>query len=136
MPQSYFKVVSAYQASAAVICRARDLPLVCCSSLAIMKRGFAGGSRQVSDRVKRAALEPPAERTGGQLAHLLLAKRAWGEMQSTTVQQIAAAAVADGASCPRLLQLSRIGNSGLCLGNCERDLDSTASPAVSSFNLR
>lgn len=92
-----------------------------------MKRGFQGGSRQVTSRLRTSQSASSGGDISlegcGQLAHLLLEKRAWGAISSTFVQQIAAAAIADGATCTKLDRLSRIGNNGLTPGNCDRDLD-------------
>ena len=86
------------------------------------KRGFAGGSLQVAARV-RAAVAADCQPTVSKLAHLLLQKRAWGHLSSSVVQQTALAAVEDGASCERMVEISKIGNSGVCPGNCDRDLN-------------
>jgi hypothetical protein len=84
------------------------------------------GSRRVAARLAAAA-EP--QRCGA-LASLLLKKRAWGEIPSTTVQQIAAAAVADGAQCLRLQAIARIGSGGDHPANCERDLAASREKCV------
>lgn len=87
------------------------------------KRGLSGGSRAVAARQRLGGPAAPAEVVGGNLARLLLEKRAWGLLPSTVVQQLAEAAVADGAVCPFLRKLATIGNSGLASQNCDRDLD-------------
>jgi hypothetical protein len=87
------------------------------------KRAFSGGSRQVARQAGifvQAAESVGGE--GGNLASLLLEKRAWGDIPSTLVQEIAAAAVADGATCARLLQLSLLGTEGVHSNNVHRDL--------------
>ena len=41
---------------------------------------------------------------------------------SPLLQQLASAAVVDGALHPQLTSLSKLGHNGQCLGNCHRDL--------------
>jgi hypothetical protein len=67
-----------------------------------MKRS-RGGARQASARVKAAhdAIGCEENTAAGNLAKILLQRRAWGELTSTAVQQFAAAAIADGARCQR-----------------------------------
>jgi hypothetical protein len=47
---------------------------------------------------------------------------AWGEISAPQVQQMAKAAITDGCQHPELLKLASLGSSGLCTGNCHRDL--------------
>ena len=43
-------------------------------------------------------------------------------LQPPLLQQLASAAVADGAFHPELISLSKLGHNGQCPGNCHRDL--------------
>ena len=56
------------------------------------------------------------------LATLLMEQWAWGEISAPQVQQMAKAAITDGCQHPELLKLASLGSSGLCTGNCHRDL--------------
>lgn len=77
-----------------------------------------------------------AATTPGQLSRLLLEKRAWGELASSTIQEIAAAAVADGACCSYLERLANSGSSGKHSNNCERDINNMLKPNLVSQCLK
>ena len=111
-----------------VICLA--MPKRAASSSSGLPRG---GIRQKSEWTKAEQGPPPAP---GQLATLLLHKRAWGHLPAVAVQELAAAAVADGAQCPHLSKLAKIGSSGRCPGNCERDLQANLRPNVFNAALQ
>lgn len=58
----------------------------------------------------------------GKLSKLLIQKWAWGAFAARLVQQIAAAAVEDGANDSLLTKLSKVGSSGLHPERCHADL--------------
>ena len=73
----------------------------------------------------RTNLQEPApkdDRKHSKLASTLLEQWAWGEIAAPLLQQLASAAVADGALHPQLISLSKLGHNGQCPGNCHRDL--------------
>ena len=73
----------------------------------------------------RANLQEAAPEDGrrhSKLASTLLEQWAWGEIAAPLLQQLASAAVADGAFHPELISLSKLGHNGQCPGNCHRDL--------------
>ena len=73
----------------------------------------------------RTNLQQPApkdDRKHSKLASTLLEQWAWGEIAAPLLQQLASAAVADGALHPQLISLSKLGHNGQCPGNCHRDL--------------
>lgn len=88
-----------------------------------MKRSRAG-ARNAVERIRAVDTASDSGHSSGNLAKILLKRRAWGELASTAVQEFAAAAVKDGARCHRLAKLASLGCNGEYPGNCERDLDS------------
>lgn len=96
-----------------------------------MKRS-RGGARQSVFRLRSASdvTTSSGSGDGGNLAKLLLQLRAWGEMTTTTLQELAAAAVRDGAKCQRLTKLAGLGCNGEHPGNCDRDLDTSNNALV------
>ena len=71
---------------------------------------------------KRKRAHGTAAPPKSQLAYLLQQQFAWGTMSATSLQAIALAAVEDGLDHPDVVELSRIGSSGMHKGNCRRDL--------------
>ena len=57
------------------------------------------------------------------LVRLLLSKRAWGNLSSPSVQEIAKAAVDDGLSHPHVIRLSKLGSSGKYPGKAHAELE-------------
>lgn len=83
-----------------------------------------GGYKQ---RLRAAHHESVAE-SNSNLAALLVRKWAWGELSSPAVQELAQAAVKDGARGDELKRLSKLGTAGKHTGNCYRDLMSILKP--------
>ncbi len=98
-------------------CRASKQP----SLLKMAQQLPRGGARQKAQWLREQAAGQQ-ESHQGHLASYLLEKRAWGDISTPTMQQIAAAALADGAKCPMLEKIASIGTSGQHPQNCERDL--------------
>ena len=72
----------------------------------------------------RANLQEAAPEDGrrhSKLASTLLEQWAWGEIAAPLLQQLASAAVADGALHPQLTSLSKLGHNGQFPGNCHKD---------------
>ena len=73
----------------------------------------------------RANLQEAAPEDGrrhSKLASTLLEQRVWGDSAALLLQQLASAAVADGALHLELVTLSKLAHNGQCPGNCHRDL--------------
>ena len=66
---------------------------------------------------------PKDDRKHSKLASTLLEQWAWGEIAAPLLQQLASAAVADGALHLELASLSKLGHNCQCPGNCHRDLE-------------
>ena len=77
---------------------------------------------------EQASSSSTSKRSCGNLALLLLEFRAWGFISAILIQQIAAAAVADGLVCDKLEILADIGSKGKWKNNCERDLNNHLAP--------
>lgn len=56
------------------------------------------------------------------LSDTLIQMWAWGDISAATLQRIALAACRDGLIHERVDQLSKLGSSGMYMGNCRRDL--------------
>ena len=88
-------------------------------------RKAPGGARQ---HMLWAREEEKAQERKSQLAKMLLESWAWGFMTGPTVQTLASAALADGASGSELISLSKIGGSGVYPGNMHRDMRQLVKP--------
>ncbi len=93
----------------------------------LLASGSVGTSGSASSS-HAPAPSAPSVHPGGRLAKLLLTKRAWGEISASQMQEIAAAAKADGASCQLLAIIAGIGSGGRHTQNCERDLQCHLAP--------
>ena len=95
-----------------------------------------GGQRQ---KARWAAEEaaPAAALAKSKLATYLIDRWAWGELSTPVVQQIAAAAAADGASHPDVIFLASLGSSGRYPRNCYRELTHklVPTPLVDSIDV-
>lgn len=83
----------------------------------------SGGSRQREEAARlyqRAGQQPQSG--DSKFASALLMLFGWGLISAVTVQWLAAAAVADGATHPQLVKLAKLGKEGDYSGNCRRDL--------------
>ena len=87
-----------------------------------------GGRNQKArwEAEEQALANPPQK---SQLADYLLDRWCWGYLSTPVLQQIAAAAVADGASHPDVVFLSKLGSSGKYPNNMYRELTQRLKPA-------
>jgi hypothetical protein len=96
------------------------------------KRGAAavdlhvpGGYKQ---KLQAARVDDRSTHCHSKLAALLISTWSWGLMSAPMVQQIAHAAVQDGADVDELKMVSKLGTSGKWHGNCHRDLVTRLTP--------
>lgn len=73
---------------------------------------------------------PPAEASEEHLATLLVRKWAWGDLSTPAIQEIAAAAVADGASSKQIVILAGLGSSGRFPNHMYSELMTKLKPCV------
>ena len=96
------------------------------------KRPRPGGWRQKKRWVEADARNASNPGSKSVLASLLLSMWCWGALSTPTVQKIASAALADGASHRELRNLAMLGSSGKCPNHMHEQLMSTLSlPSIS-----
>ena len=86
-----------------------------------------GGQKQKAQWASEQHTSPAAEQKS-YLATYLIDRWSWGSMSTPQVQQVAWAAVADGASHADLVFLSKLGTSGRYPGNMFQELTKKLQP--------
>ena len=90
-------------------------------------KGVRGGYKQKL-QWQQASSSSSSPSGKSYLATLLVSKFVWGEISAPLLQQVAAAAFADGATHPDIKKLADLGTSGKHSGNCHSDLMSKLAP--------
>ena len=72
--------------------------------------------------LQKLAWQNQQEHKDSALASFLLKGWAWGDISAPMVQQVAAAALADGANLAQIQELAKLGACGKCLQNCNAEL--------------